>query len=153
MIRSPLTTSPPASPPTPQHTNLTFLWSEENSKDPRLDIFGILCGIRNESGPGLRGGVCGEQGMGGDLNIAHLPIINLFQLIVEVNNIGYDNVVRREQRMGMTQPGKCDHWQSVFVSTCHCSIPLCHYPAAVTRYNLITLPLSLHSINNVIHWL
>ena len=33
-----------------------------------------------------------------------------------------------------------------------CSIPR-HYPAAVTRYNLITLPLSLQSINNVIHWL
>ena len=30
-----------------------------------------------------RGGVCGEQDMGEDLNIARLSIFNLFQLIVE----------------------------------------------------------------------
>ena len=93
MIRSPLTTSPPASPPRPQHTNLTFLWSEENSKYP------IIFEVRDESqsGRGLRGSVCGDIVEISDLNITHLSIFNLFQLIVEVNNIGYDNILLSEE--------------------------------------------------------
>ena len=32
-----------------------------------------------------------------DPNITHLSIFNLFQLIVEVNNIGYDNILLSEE--------------------------------------------------------